>query len=351
MTKTTFEPRDPTGMESAADVEQRERAVSNRETWVRAREMVTGEHDAFIADREGQLNERETVVQLREEAVRVQRLVDSANAERDRLLAQLRATNERLVIATIHADEAAEAEQQARIAAEDRSKKLESQGRAKNEFLAMLGHELRNPLAPIVGALDLMEMRDPKVLANERSIIHRQVRQLMQLVEDMLDLSRSTEGKIELHCEPVALDAVVWAAVDTVKPLIIEKHHNVHVDVPAQLVVNGDPLRLNQIVSNLLANAAKYTQDNGQIEVTGMATGSMITLRVRDNGIGISPEMLPHVFEPFSQEPGSRSFARGGLGLGLAIVHRLVTLHRGTVFVNSAGRGCGTEFLVSIPAV
>jgi signal transduction histidine kinase len=341
---------DPREGAIAPDLEQRELRVANRETWVRAREITTGEHDAIIAEREEKIDEREMLVRLREEALQARLALAQANTERDRLLEHLRAANERLVIATLRADENAETESKGRVAAEFHSATLESQGRAKNEFLAMLGHELRNPLSPIVGALDLMVMRDPEAMVHEREIIRNQVGLLMRLVDDLLDLSRVAEGKLALRRQAVALDSIVATALDTVRPLLIEKHHHVEVDVPAQLVVDGDPIRLSQVFSNLVTNSAKYTPKNGHIEIRGRRRGPHIIVSVRDNGVGIAREMLPHVFEPYAQESRSRDSSKGGLGLGLAIVHRLVTMHGATVTVTSEGRDRGTEFTVSIPA-
>jgi signal transduction histidine kinase len=223
--------------------------------------------------------------------------------------------------------------------------------RAKDEFLAMLGHELRNPLAPITTALDLMRVRPGVGGERERAVIERQVRHLVGLVDDLLDVSRITRGKVELRPEPVELADVVARSVELASPLLEEHHHALEVDVARGLVVHGDPARLAQVVSNLLTNAAKYTPPTGRIEVTAWRDGASLVVRVADNGIGIEPAMLRRVFEPFAQERQSIDRARGGLGLGLAIVDNLVKLHGGTVTATSAGRDQGSQFTVSLPAL
>ncbi len=223
--------------------------------------------------------------------------------------------------------------------------------RAKDEFLAMLGHELRNPLAPIVTALELMQLRDPAAFARERKIIARQVTHLARLVDDLLDVSRITSGKIELHREPIELAAVVSRAVETASPMIEKKAHQLIVDVaPRGLVVNGDPTRLVQIVLNLLTNAAKFTPPGGTITVTGERRGPNVCLRVRDTGIGISKEMLPHVFDRFAQEQQAADRSQGGLGLGLTIVQSLAAMHGGTATAHSEGIGRGSELTIVLPA-
>jgi signal transduction histidine kinase len=332
------------------DPDTREQALANREAWVRAREIVTGEHDIIIAEREEQLTGREQLVKAREETLRARAEALAASNERDRLLAQLRDANERLVLAAVRAEEAAEIETRNRLDAENLTVQLQSAGRAKNEFLAMLGHELRNPLAPILSALDVMAVRAPAENVRERAVIVTQVQQLVRLVDDLLDLSRADAGKIDILTERVALDTVVTRAIETVAPLIREKRHTIKAQVGPGLTIVGDPIRLNQIVSNLVANAAKYTPPNGTIQIFGERRGTDIVLRVRDNGIGISSEMLPRVFEPFAQEDRVHDRADQGLGLGLAIVQRLVDLHGGTVTVESGGVGCGTEFVVILPS-
>ena len=226
----------------------------------------------------------------------------------------------------------------------------ESANRAKDEFLAMLGHELRNPLAPILTALQLMTMRGDTGAERERSVIERQVRHVVRLVDDLLDVSRIARGKIELKREYVDLSAIVNKAIEVTSPLIEQKYHTLEIDVPPGLAVDGDPTRLQQILFNLLNNAAKYTEPRGRIAITAARNGPAIEVRVRDSGIGIDAAMLPNVFELFVQERQALDRSQGGLGLGLAIVRNLVELHGGRVAVSSAGRGQGAEFLVSLPA-
>jgi PAS domain S-box-containing protein len=227
----------------------------------------------------------------------------------------------------------------------------EAASRAKDEFLAMLGHELRNPLAPILTALQLLKLRGIDEAAHERGVIERQVQHLVSLVDDLLDVSRITRGRVDLRREPVELATVVTRAVEIAAPVIDQQRHALHVDVPAGLFVHGDAGRLGQVVSNLLTNAAKYTDPEGVVAVVGWREGADAVLSVRDSGVGIEPEMLARIFELFVQEPQSLARSQGGLGLGLAIVRSLVDLHGGTVEVRSEGRGRGSEFLVRLPAL
>jgi PAS domain S-box-containing protein len=227
----------------------------------------------------------------------------------------------------------------------------EAANRAKDEFLAMLGHELRNPLAPILTALQLLKLRGIDGAAHERGVIERQVRHLVSLVDDLLDVSRITHGRIEMRREPLELSTVVTRAVEIAAPLIEQQRHELHIDVPEGLLVHGDVGRLGQVVANLLTNAAKYTDPSGLVAVVGWRDGGNVVLSVKDSGVGIEPEMLARIFELFVQEPQSLARSRGGLGLGLAIVRSLVDLHGGTVDVRSEGRGRGAEFLVRLPAL
>ena len=224
--------------------------------------------------------------------------------------------------------------------------------RSKDEFLAMLGHELRNPLAPIVTALQLMRLRGDESLLKERTMIERQVHHLIRLVDDLLDVSRITRGKIELKRERVELAEIVAKAIEMASPLIEQRQHTLKVDVPRRgLAVEADAVRLSQVVANLLNNAAKYTEPHGLLTVAAEREGERVVLRVRDTGIGLSPEILPRVFDLFVQEHQALDRAQGGLGLGLAIVRVLVELHGGTVEAASAGHGRGSEFVVRLPAL
>jgi CheY-like chemotaxis protein/two-component sensor histidine kinase len=214
----------------------------------------------------------------------------------------------------------------------------------------MLGHELRNPLAPMVTALQLMSMKAGGTLERERTIIWRQVEHLMRLVDDLLDVSRITRGKIQLKRERIELLAVLSKAAEMASPLFEQRSHYLELPRAGEpLFVDGDPARLAQVMANLLNNAAKYTDPGGRIVVTATGEGEQAVLRVRDNGAGISPDVLPRIFDMFVQEGRSIDRSQGGLGLGLAIVRSLVELHGGTVSVLSEGLGRGSEFVVRLP--
>ncbi|WP_291982683.1 ATP-binding protein [Luteitalea sp.] len=226
----------------------------------------------------------------------------------------------------------------------------ESASRAKDEFLAMLGHELRNPLAPIRTALDLMRLRGVDAALRERQIIERQVAHLVALVDDLLDVSRITRGKLHLRRVVVETSAIVARGIEMSSPLLDQHQHELTVDVPRDgLPVLGDLERLAQVVANLLTNAAKYTEPGGRIHVEAHHRGDEIVLAVRDSGVGIDADMLPTIFDLFVQERQSLARSQGGLGLGLTIVRSLVQLHGGHVVARSAGRGQGAEFVVTLP--
>ncbi len=228
----------------------------------------------------------------------------------------------------------------------------ESANRAKDEFLAMLGHELRNPLSPILTALQLMKLRGDTSGERERVVIERQVRHLTRLIDDLLDVQRIAQGKIELRTEVMELADVVAKALELTAPLFEERAHRVTVEVPAEgLRVEGDPTRLAQVVSNLLSNAAKYTDRGGLVTVHAHADDDAVVLTVTDTGIGVSPDIAPRLFELFVQGRQQRDRPAGGLGLGLAIVRNLVEQHGGTVSVRSDGPGHGSEFAVRLPRV
>ncbi len=220
--------------------------------------------------------------------------------------------------------------------------------RSKDEFLAMLGHELRNPLAPIVTALELMRRRGKD--SRERVIIEHQVEHLRRLVDDLLDVSRITSSKATLTKVPLDLIEVVASAVDLVQPLLERRRHALTVTVDPATRVEGDAVRLAQVLCNLLNNAAKYSAPGAPIWIEGRREAGEVVLTVRDDGIGIDPSVLPRVFEPFVQQPQRLDRAQGGLGLGLAIVRGLVQLHGGQVSAKSDGPGRGSEFVVRLPA-
>ncbi|HEV8061851.1 MAG TPA: hybrid sensor histidine kinase/response regulator, partial [Gemmataceae bacterium] len=237
-----------------------------------------------------------------------------------------------------------------RLQAQTEALKLADQ--RKNEFLAMLGHELRNPLAPIRHVLQIFHLKGVTDIDVQRGqeVIRRQVEQLTRMVDDLLDVSRITLGKLTLQKETVAVSALVATALETVRPLAEAKHHELIVDVPAEeIFLSGDRLRLSQILINLLTNAAKYTDRGGRILLTVMCQEQQVIFRVCDNGTGISADLLPHIFDPFTQEDRVANRAHGGLGIGLSLVRKLVQLHDGTVDCFSDGPGKGSEFVVTLP--
>jgi PAS domain S-box-containing protein len=231
---------------------------------------------------------------------------------------------------------------------------LQESHQRKDEFLAMLAHELRNPLAPIRNAADVWRAARPRTpelqLATE--VIDRQVQQMTRLVDDLLDVSRITRGKIKLRTEVVALAAVIDTAVEASRPLMEKWEHELVVDVPAEPIhLRADAPRLAQVLVNLLNNAAKYTERGGRIELRVQREDTQVTIRVRDNGIGIPADALQRVFEMFTQVDRSLERAEGGLGLGLTVVQRLVEMHGGTIEAHSEGSGRGSEFVVRLPLV
>jgi signal transduction histidine kinase/ActR/RegA family two-component response regulator len=235
------------------------------------------------------------------------------------------------------------AEKAARAAAEEA-------GRAKDEFLAMLGHELRNPLTPIVTALDLMRLRGAGVLEHERAVIERQVRHLMRLVDDLLDVSRVARGGLRLELAPVELWDIVADAIEAAGPLVEERNQKLTVSVPrTALVIDADRDRLAQVVTNLLNNAAKYSPPGGEITVSARVDGDHVGLEVADDGAGIPPDVLPRVFDAFTQGRQGIDRKQGGLGLGLAIARQLIVAHGGTIEARSAQAGRGTIMLVRVP--
>jgi signal transduction histidine kinase/CheY-like chemotaxis protein len=222
--------------------------------------------------------------------------------------------------------------------------------RQKDEFLAMLSHELRNPLAPIVTALELMKLRRSDAFANERAIISRNVKHIVRLVDDLLDVARITRGKIELHPELCEVSEVIGAAIEMMSPLVEARSQTLTISAPTHgLPVMADPARLAQAIANLLANANKYTEAGGRIQVVAAADGSEAVVSVSDSGIGIAPDTLPRVFDLFVQDKRSPDRTQGGLGIGLTVVKALVELHGGSVSARSAGLGRGSEFTLRLP--
>ena len=218
---------------------------------------------------------------------------------------------------------------------------VQENNRRKNEFLAMLAHELRNPLAPIRNAVEILRMLDiPEPnLQWANDVIARQVEHLVRLVDDLLDISRITGGKIQLRMEPVDVSVAVARAVETSRPLIDGRRHELIVTIPPQpIYVRADLVRLAQVLANLLNNAAKYTEEGGRIALEVTQVGDEVVFRVRDNGIGIAPEMVSSVFDLFIQVDRSLDRSQGGLGVGLTLVRQLVEMHGGSVQAHSEGR-------------
>ena len=229
---------------------------------------------------------------------------------------------------------------------------LREADRRKDEFLATLAHELRNPLAPIRTAAQILGSPKlaPQQLQWAHNVIQRQVGHMALLLDDLLDIARITLGKLEIKKEPVRLTEVVDSAVEAARPLLDGKHHHFSVSLPAaELLLNADPLRLSQVLSNLLTNSAKYTDPAGHIELSVSVQDSVLCLSVKDDGIGIARDSLGRIFEMFSQVDSASERAEGGLGIGLALVKGIVDLHGGSVSAQSAGPGLGSEFFVRLP--
>ena len=237
----------------------------------------------------------------------------------------------------------------------ERMRELADAHQRKDEFLGVLGHELRNPLAPLSNALNVLEARKgevPEDIRDTHAMMMRQVRSMSRLVDDLLDVSRINQGKIPLRREPTDLASVAFETAHDLEPVVTAHRHQLEVVKPSRPAwVHADPTRLAQITSNLLQNAIKYTPDGGRIVLEVESKDGQAVLRVTDNGIGISPAMLPLVFEPFIQGDHSRTRAQGGLGIGLTLVSRLVELHGGRTTVESPGLGRGSTFTVRLPSV
>jgi len=231
---------------------------------------------------------------------------------------------------------------------------IQEADRRKDEFLAMLAHELRNPLAPICNAVQVFRYLGPTQpeLQQARDVIERQVQHLSRLVDDLLDVSRITRGKIRLHLEPVDVATAIANGVETSRPLIDARRQQLYISLPPEsLKVMADLARLSQVLANLLNNAAKYTEEEGRVWLTVTREGDDAVFRVRDTGMGIPADLLPRVFDLFTQADRTLERAQGGLGIGLTLVRRLVELHHGSVQAFSSGPGQGSEFVVRLPAL
>ena len=231
---------------------------------------------------------------------------------------------------------------------------LREADRRKDEFLAMLAHELRNPLAPIANAAALLQLHadDRELIQRVGEVIQRQSRHMARMVDDLLDVARITRGEIKLKREAASLASIVAAAVETCRPAIDVRHHDLTIALPSEpVVLVADADRLVQVLSNLLANAAKYTEPEGRIWLTAERQDQTVVIAVRDTGAGIAPEMLPHIFDLFARGDHSLARSPGGLGIGLTLVRRIVQMHGGSVRVSSPGPGLGSEFEVRLPAL
>jgi signal transduction histidine kinase/CheY-like chemotaxis protein len=266
-----------------------------------------------------------------------------------------RPTRVTALVSTVHtALRARERQYQARdylLERERTAETLRQADRRKDEFLAILAHELRNPLAPIRNSLQILRLTAASDPAAERvcEMMERQVNQMVRLVDDLMEVSRITRGKIELRKEETDLATIIRSAVETARPLIEAKQHQLAISLsPDPILLYGDALRLGQVLANLLNNAAKYTEPGGQIWLAARRDADEAVISVRDNGIGLSAEMLPVVFEMFMQVDRSSNRSEGGLGIGLTLVKNLVELHGGTIAAHSDGPGRGSEFTVRL---
>jgi signal transduction histidine kinase len=261
---------------------------------------------------------------------------EMSGVEHERRHAQLREANQQLVLAVLGAHELQDAAERAR--------------RRQTEFLAMVAHELRNPLNPIRTAAALLARVDPGELPRLQTIIERQVLRVSRLANDLLDVSRVSTGKLRLEMQPLDLASAVVEAVDTCRPAMDLRMQVLRVQLPpCALMIHGDPTRLAQVLSNLLDNASKYTPNGGEIGLSVVPSGDSVVVTVSDNGIGMTPQALSDVFEPFMQEPHAVDFNGVGLGLGLTVVRELVEAHGGSVIASSAGAGQGSRFVVTLP--
>jgi signal transduction histidine kinase/ActR/RegA family two-component response regulator len=266
------------------------------------------------------------------------RRVAREKAALEEVVAQLREANENLVLATVSAQSSRD--------------DAEATNRRQNEFLAMLAHELRNPLSPISMAATLLERipnASPQLLHLTR-VIGRQVDHMAHLLDDLLDAARISSGKITLSIEPVLLSDVIDHAVETIQPRIREREQHLQVELPPEVLTTmGDPVRLTQVFTNLLGNASKYTGDGGAIRLCVATADGRLQVTIEDNGSGIAPEVLPHIFDLFTQGPRSLARSEGGLGIGLNVVRNLVAMHGGEVEAHSPGPGRGSRFTVTLP--
>ncbi|MBB6184963.1 diguanylate cyclase domain-containing protein [Oleiagrimonas soli] len=261
---------------------------------------------------------------------------DFSSAEYEHRHAQLREANEELVLAALSAQELQAI--------------AELKQRQQKDSLAVVAHELRNPLMPIRIAAEMIGMVGVDEVPHYQAIIEQGVEQMARLVSDLLDVSRASTGKLRIECQVVDLAALLVEAVDAYRPAVDKRGQHLRIQVPPRVLdLDGDPVRLVQIFSNLLDNASKYTPKGGEIGLSAVVDGDAIVITVSDNGIGITVDALPGIFEPFAQEPHAIGFSGSGLGIGLTVVRELVEAHGGTVIARSAGAGSGSQFIVTLP--
>lgn len=301
---------------------------------IEARSEALATRLAELIGREARVGERENAALQRGDAHLLLDLVTAL----ERRNGELRQANEKLVLAT--------------LAAEELREEAQRLNERQEEFLAMLAHELRNPLAPISAAVELIARQGNKAAPRSLEIIRRQVRHMVRLVDDLLDVSRVTHGKVVLQRRPMEVAGALRQAVETCNELITARRQRLTLTMPPPSPwVDADPVRLAQIFVNLLQNAAKYTQEGGEIDITLVAHDETAEVRIRDNGCGISAQALPHVFDLFTQDDRTLDRRQGGLGIGLTVVRRMVELHGGSVVAHSEGRQLGSEFVVSLPSI
>lgn len=293
---------------------------------------------------------REEIAALKEENAELQKRLAEAKAtstaDREQRRAALNLMEDAIV-----ARQVAQRESAGRQRVEE---ELRAADLRKDEFLAMLAHELRNPLAPIRNGMFVLRSAagDPEVSLQMHEMIERQVTHLVRLVDDLLEVSRITRGIVEIRTEEVDVRAIIAAATEASGPLIHTFDHSLEVSVPdVPAMIEADPVRMTQVVTNLLNNAAKYTRPGGKIRLTVVANETDVRVSVRDNGIGVPVDKLSQVFEPFIQLDRSIARSQGGLGIGLTLVRALTNRHGGTVECRSEGPGTGSEFIVTLPLI
>lgn len=280
---------------------------------------------------------RHRVAEILRQARALRSTIDGMETQND-LVLQLREANQNLVIAALNA--------------QDMQAKAESAHHRQQEFLSMLAHELRNPLAPIAMATELLETVTAAhpLLPKVHGIISRQVNHMTRLVDDLMEASRVNSGKITLQKRAIMLSEVIDNAIETSRPFIDKRSQQLAIALPDRPVfIDGDLVRLTQVFLNLLINATKFTPEHGHIRISAQQSADAVTVSIKDNGVGIPMNLQPFIFDLFTQGPGSLDRSLGGLGIGLSLVRTIVDLHGGTVNVHSAGAGFGSEFTVVLP--